>query len=562
MGKKAPAKALFFMEGWLRSEGIITSLVLCLAILSLPLRHGGGIGLASPVSALVWSIILICSSCSLLNLIRNSKLSLDLNDLPLIAATSLFGAFAFWRRETTSAETQLFLVLIAALLIFTAARQIQKRRLFAFLWALTLGASIQAMYAWLLFLGAFDFVGLRSTLLVGGFLQPNLLASFLATALAAAGILLFHTDESAASIRRKCTLYIALFLLMVTIISIGSRTGWIATALIATSSIIWLAPRGRLLYVAVVAAGLLATIVLQSIIPELSDRLTDKATTATTRYEIWAITLSMILENPFFGYGMTAFDRAYAETAASMISLGLATNSLAGLDHPHNFLLYWWFVGGLGTVGAFAIVAAWHLYALSKIKTRERLFFLALMTPIYLHMQTEFPFRLSPLHLFIVISLVAFLSASAFQSSKQIHMTPWLAKSVSASVRTFTVIAGVFLLLESWNSWHIFRATKLPDQHAADLQKVIFPTASLERYEDAVAIVIMQRARASGNLAYYSYVAEWAEQKVEKTPLPQIYEALIEAKIALSDQASAQSYYQEMIYLFPNTKTHFVLQKK
>ena len=176
-------------------------------------------------------------------------------------------------------------------------------------------------------------------------------------------------------------------------------------------------------------------------------------------------------------------------------------------------------------------------------------------------MQTEFPFRLSPVHLFLVVCIIAFLSASAVRQTKEIQITPLASKSISTSLCTLTAIAGVFLLHESWNSWHIFRATKLPEQHAADLQKVVFPTASLERYEDALAIVNMQRARSSGNADYYSYFADWAEKKVITTPRPEIYEALIEAHIALKNQASAKHFYEEMVYLFPTTKTQFKRQR-
>ena len=130
---------------------------------------------------------------------------------------------------------------------------------------------------------------------------------------------------------------------------------------------------------------------------------------------------------------------------------------------------------------------------------------------------------------------------------------------MKTAVCTCCVIAAVLLTLEAWNSWHIFRATRLPNEHAADLQRVIFPTASLERFDDAIAIISMQRARASGDPAYYSHFSDWAEKKILKTPRPQIYEALIEAKIALNDQATAKSYYREMIYLFPETKEQFEL---
>ena len=478
-----------------------------------------------------------------------------LQDISLLIAITLFGICAVRQWESV-AGIQLLLVLVASIFIYTSVRNSEIFSFTNFLWVLIAGAALQSIYAWLLFLGAFTFMDLRSTVLFGGFLQPNLLASFLATALAAVGVLLEDTEQKCV-LNKRLSLYGPLFLIFVTLLSIGSRTGWIAMTLVAVLTFFWLGAKSRCAYINVFVMSLLTTLALQLVIPELNTRLTNKATMATPRYEMWDVTLSMIMEQPIFGYGLEAFNREYTETVASIIAQGGDANPFPGLDHPHNFVLNWWFIGGLGTVIAFFIVAAWHLWALSKISPQKRLFFLALMTPIYLHMQTEFPFRLSPVHLLLVVCIMAFLSTTAFQQTKKLQITSVVSKSLGTSVYTLIAIAGVFLLLESSNSWHIFRATKLPEQYATDLQKVVLPTASLERYDDAIAIVSMQRARASGNLTYYYHFADWAEQKIVKTPRPEIYEALIEAHKALGNHISAQRFFEEMVHLFPNTKTRF-----
>ena len=51
------------------------------------------------------------------------------------------------------------------------------------------------------------------------------------------------------------------------------------------------------------------------------------------------------------------------------------------------------------------------------------------------------------------------------------------------------------------------------------------------------------------------------KKKIITTPRPEIYEALIEAHIALKNQASAKHFYEEMMYLFPTTKTQFKRQR-
>lgn len=538
-----------------------SGLFLALGILCLPLYHGGGYGLASPVSCLIWSILAVCCAVQLDFTDHRSAIFLSKYDWPLLTAIFLFGISTLWRWES-AAEPQLLLMLIAVLFLYVSVRQTAHTSLEPFLWIIVAGAALQTIYAWLLFLKVFDAVDLRSIALVGGFLHTNILASFLATALAAIGVL-FATTENNLTLHRAWALHIALFLISTTLVSIGSRTGWIAMTFVTVLSLSWIKPPQRLRYIVIITMSLALTIWLQSFIPELNARVSERFELTTNgRFRAWIMTLPLIFEKPWLGYGLEYFNREHVEALAAAAALQThGVRQWADLDHPHNFILNWWFAGGLGTLAAFTIVAGWHLWALSKISIRERVFFLALMAPIYLHMQTEFPFRQSPLHLLLVVNIIALLSARAFPSSKAMQITQRLHTPVITSFRTLAGVAVVLLTLEAWNSWFIFRATNHPDEHATDLQRVVFPTASQQRYEDAVAIVAMQGARASGASTYYAHFAEWAEKKVLKTPRPQIYEALIEAKIALSDQASAQSYYQEMIYFFPDTKALFEVKQ-
>ena len=544
-----------------RLEPTLSGLFLILCILCLPLYHGGGYGLASPVSCLIWSILAVCCVVQLGSTHPRAEVLLSTSDWPLLTAVLLFGTSTLWRWES-AAEPQLLLALVAVLFLYVSVRQTAHRSLEQFLWIIVAGGALQTIYAWLLFLKVFSAIDLRSTALVGGFLQPNVLASFLATALAAIGVLFDSTKTNFTS-HRALALYIALFLISTTLVSIGSRTGWIAMSFVTVLSLSWIKPPVRLGYIVVITMSLALAIWLQSFIPELHARVSERFELTTNgRFRAWMITLPLILEKPWLGFGLDSFNREHVEALAAAAALQTpGVRQWAGLDHPHNFILNWWFTGGLGTLIAFTIMAGWHLWALSKIRIRERWFFLALMAPIYLHMQTEFPFRQSPLHILLVINIIALLSARAFSSSKVMRITQWHHPPMITGIRTLAGIAVVVLILEAWNSWFIFRATNHPDEHATDLQRVVFPITSQQRYEDAVAIVSMQRARSSGNATYYSYFADWAEKKIITTPRPEIYEALIEAHIALKNQASAKHFYEEMMYLFPTTKTQFKRQR-
>ena len=527
-----------------------TSFICAMVLLALPLIHAGGFGLASPVSAAIWCLTITGALVAFITVTRRSTFYFYKSDWALFVGLLFFSIANLWRWQT-STEPQLLLLLLLSVFIFIIARQPETVRLQVFIETIAFGAIIQAVYAWLLFAGAFNSLGLETDLLVGGFLHTNVLASFLATGIAALGAAL--TTQTNHSPTRQAYLLIGLFFLSVTLVSIGSRTGWISGVAVLALSCLHLKPIDRRKFLLMSLLGLVFALYLQSIVPALNERVAGRFEATTNgRFPVWRVTLDLILHKPFLGYGFDNFAREHAEAWAQLVYSGIETRSSWNFEHPHNFLLNWWFVGGLGSVMGFLVIAYWHAGALLKISRKEAVIFGALMVPIYLHMQTEFPFQLSPLHLVIVILIVALLSQRVSAGETEGPIVVGVSKRLRAAIATTMALACLILANESRNSWYIQRVMHLPNEYASDLQRVTLPIFSLSRYHDALAIASLQEARNTGDLKLYSLVAKWATEKVKTTPKPTIYEALLEAEIALNNTETAVATYQHMLFLFPN----------
>lgn len=536
-----------------------TSFLAALILLTLPLLHGGGFGLASPVSAAIWCLAIVGVLATFVKLTRWSKLRFYKSDLTLFIGVIFFGTATLWRWETLT-EPQLLLLLLLSIFIFVIARHRESIKFEFFIEALAFGAIIQAVYAWLLFAGTFTFLGLETDLLVGGFLHTNVLASFLSTGLAAFGIAL-TTGKNISTVRRSY-LFSGILLLSITIVSIGSRTGWIGGIAVVILSCLHLQPIDRRKFLLVLLLGLIFALYLQSIIPQLNDRVAGRFEATTNgRFPVWRVTFDLILSKPILGYGFNNFAREHTEAWAQLVYSGIETHSSWNFEHPHNFLLNWWFIGGLGSVMGFLSIAYWHAGALLKLSQQEAIIFGALMVPIYLHMQTEFPFQLSPLHLIIVILILALLGQRVSAREAKDPIMVEVSKSLRATIVTMMAFACLILVNESRNSWLIQRVMHLPNEYASDLQGVTLPIFSLNRYTDAVAIASLQEARRTGNVTLYSFVAKWATEKVKTTPKPTIYEALLEAEVSLGNTEKAIATYQRMLFLFPNYPFNFELKE-
>ncbi len=255
----------------------------------------------------------------------------------------------------------------------------------------------------------------------GSFQQVNVMASFIATGFA---ISLFLTVSTGAPTRGQTAKlgavlagFVALsapFLLVV----IQSRTGQLgalAALLLLLPSLRGKAPifgKQLILWSFLAGSGLITGLGALNTV--------ESAKRPPTIYEdpgaraiIYGQSFEVIQQSPLIGGGYGNFENAWRQKHAQTASPpGNVVMGLHALSHPHNETLLWLVEGGLLAFSALLILALGLLRSLWRVPWTRGLGLLALVAPILIHTQTEYPLYHSSLHWIILIVLLASIDAS------------------------------------------------------------------------------------------------------------------------------------------------------
>jgi len=251
----------------------------------------------------------------------------------------------------------------------------------------------------------------------GGFQQPNLLASFLATSIIFA---LWQQLRHHQPVKSWC----AIGLLCLTMLHVfvvfksGSRVGMLGLSMAMMTLGIWISicspqnrPFGVLCLASLIAAALLAAWA-----GDVTDRLNDLAQGSSTSYRLSFIQASIHLwgQSPWWGHGLGTFSEKIVPVFVHMMEAGLPLRYTPNLGHPHNEVLLWAVetgaIGVLCILGPWVLVVGWHLRQLGW----NGLAWLSSLFPISLHLLTEFPFHSSTAHIWLwCMVLVAGMPAPA-----------------------------------------------------------------------------------------------------------------------------------------------------
>jgi len=236
----------------------------------------------------------------------------------------------------------------------------------------------------------------------GVFMQRNVMASFLATGLAVSIWLLVH-DAYASRLRRGLC-YAVLPVAMMVLVVGQSRTGQLGAIL----AIVLLMPalvrerRERVVLVlGLIALGLFAGWLALGAAPA---RITDPV---GLRRTIWSLSMKLFMASPWVGYGYGGFEAtylgAYGQALIADPALPLGDENVS---HPHNEILYWAVEGGIVPLIGIGIAVAGFFFTLRQAPWRKACALLALVAPMVLHTQTEFPFDISITHWLVFLLLV------------------------------------------------------------------------------------------------------------------------------------------------------------
>ncbi|WP_431810172.1 Wzy polymerase domain-containing protein [Jejubacter sp. L23] len=404
-----------------RARGLVTGLLalwLCAGLL-IYLPHNGGAGLALPFNLLTWTVICLCSAVSCLTPLPGPP-GARRGERLLLAGASLWSLPLLWSpsREAGLAALPHVLALWGLILFFLLLKRLPLRggRRAAWLWLIAVAALMQALLGGaqvLLFTGNSDaaFHGLLVTgpRPVGIFQQPNVLASLMATGVVCLlWLAVMPRLATGAGQGRGGLRHAALFILTLMLTLTGSRAGWLG----ALSGTLVLAAVTRRRYghfrplavpLVVALAGVLIALAWQHL-PGLHGDLfpvIDKTGSDSARWAILRTTWQLIHMHPLTGVGYGGFEGAFARQQMQ-ISDG---HYPGAIYHPHNELLYAWAEGGLPALAGLLLMVAGSLVMLWQ-PGGWRGAGVALLLPVALHVNLEYPLYQSVVHGLVLVMLL------------------------------------------------------------------------------------------------------------------------------------------------------------
>lgn len=280
------------------------------------------------------------------------------------------------------------------------------------------------------------------TRMLGIFQQPNVLASFVAS-----GIICLIVSRHTGALANFALIFMAFMLVL-----IQSRTGWIGTG--AGMLLILIAfhqrdePLRPLLtpFFCVAAGAAIAFAwqhgwlnpVLRTLFPGINfSKLTgafvlvNKTGSTLERWAIIKTTWQMILHHPLLGTGYGGFESAFINQA--QLNGGPFVSST--LTHPHNEMLYAWSEGGLPALLGLLLMATdifWMLWRRGGWRWEG----LALLMPLIIHINLEYPLYLSVPHaLMLVLILNVALAPAGYEPIKNRELSFPLNKITATGIR-------------------------------------------------------------------------------------------------------------------------------
>jgi len=304
----------------------------------------------------------------------------------------------------------------------------------------------------------------------------------------------------------------------------GARVG-ILSILVATPFVIkgrWLMlNKNKQLAIASILFFGLGTVVGNSGLDRGVDKLAQISDgyTASARVGIYAVSLDLIQQKPFFGHGIGNFEYKWQFEKANFYQSHPDAKLIDQyITHPHNELLFWMIEGGIVAVSGMFIVFAGILLSLRGLNHFRWGAYLAFLIPIAIHTQVELPFYTSAIHWFLFLFLLFVLMRG---NSQEYRITISLAASKLlklASIITF-LVGTVFLTHSVLANNELSKTNTTVSEIALASSNPYF----FDIVESMQMKTILQYAIQNKSFEDIEYFTRWAESFMFKEPSEQLF---------------------------------------
>ncbi len=435
------------------------------------------------------------------------------------------------------------------------ARASRDRLLYLLLGAVAIEALLGLVQYYLLVPGNWIGYDTHANRPYGIFQQPNVMASFMATGLALASWLELRGNPHVWLRGLRYGVILTTSLLLVVLQSRVGQLGGLLALLLLVPEL----RRHRLLVqvLGLVALGVGLGIASQYGISGVKRGL-EAYQSGGMRSIYWPYAAKLIAQSPWVGWGYGSFETTFLHHYMADKALNPAMVQIEyNLDHPHNEFLYWAVEGGIAPMLGMLLMGAALLWRASRAGWRKGTALLALMTPILLHTQTEYPLYHAIALWWALLMLVYVLDAEveeglleAGHASWREHVyRPWLLLRFTAIAIPLLVVP--FMLTALHTAWVVTKYERGGYKEPTLLLDVINPMAWLTRVEFDVNSVRLAVGLQSNNKAELEAYLDWGQAFVRHTPRANIYANMVIALDALGRKEEARALRSEALALYP-----------
>jgi O-antigen polymerase len=391
----------------------------------------------------------------------------------------------------------------------------------------------------------------------GVFQQPNVMASFTATALAISLYLAALKEYQRFRIYYLGIAFAGAFLINV-LQSRSGQLGCLGAILLLTPLVFQQAKKATSLWLGLALLGFAAGYFVMYYADSINSvkRLADMTSYGgdAARLAIYGESLQLIADQPFSGVGYGNFEGAWQMQYASAPDKDPdLARAMFNLEHPHNEILLWTVEGGLLPLAGLLVIGIGFirlLFTQGPQHWRQSLALLALVLPIAFHTQTEFPFYTSALHWLVFIGLLYFIDASLSQP-RQISCPNTLVPATGAWLLPLVTVP--FMLTGLHTQYLLTRFEAEPETQEALLTQVINPFSALDRLQRDVMGLRFIAAMESGDKAALNEYVSWAETAARHKPRLYNYSNRIQALRQLGRNKEADELLAEAKWRFTDS---------
>lgn len=514
-------------------------------------HNQGGSGLELAQNNVVWIFFSTLIGIGLWKITEAQKIFYSRFSLVFLIAFLLFLVPIFYPNNILAEQSYTRLIgLFAGFLLFVSLQQMRFSSLFLqrLLLLIVLAGALQACYSLMqdYLLPADNIFGYNVGYgrPYGIFQQPNVLASFMATTLILAGYLLQKIECK----RTQAFLLITALLNMWVITVAMSRTGYLGVIIALLLLSPWAYQQHKKRFTLFILTLLIAIGIASLKGDALGARNIESLAEGGQRLVHYSNSWEMIKEKPLMGYGYGGFEKEYLIHIAKRVSNGQSKPEGSHLTHPHNDTLFWMVEGGGVPLLAILLLVVSFLTLLKAFKVKQALALMALVIPIALHTQTEYPLYHSALHWLVLIVLVFYID----NESETIKSQPF---PPTFALRVFGLLIPIFTFIFMLsNLYTISKVTEYERSKNPDiklLMDIVNPLVFQDRFDFHLSYFRLSIAVQTGNQEEIQEVIKWTEKTLESTPKSFFYIILYLAYKNNNQLEKAQELLAYARYLYP-----------